>query len=268
MHNHDDALIAALAEGSLDPSQASAAEAAIAPCARCNAELGAQRTALTALASAPPAALRDDERRALRSAVAASLGLEAAPVAEPARRRPVPWGAVTIAAAALVAIVAVVPLAGLLNTAADSDDAATALAVTTTDGTAAGVSEVPAQAAELDERAGDLAEESLGEGGEPQVDSTPTTAVGTPVPATAQEVTLTVEELAAALADGRLQPPSSPREEQACAAEAEEELGPGASALSALVLVDGEAGIGYLSRDASAAVVFRPEGCRRLAALP
>jgi hypothetical protein len=270
MHSHDDALIAALAEGSLDPSQASAAEAAIAPCARCNAELQAQRAALTALASAPPAALRDDERRALRSSVAASLGLETTPATEPVRRRPIPWGAVTIAAAALVAIVAVVPLAGLLNTAADTDDAATALAVSTTDDTSTGASEVPSQAAELDERAGDLGEESDGAGGEPQIDSAPSTtyAATSTVPGAGQAATLTVEELAAALAGDRLQQPVPPREGQACASEAEEALGPGASALSELVLVDGETGIAYLSSDASAAVVFHPDGCRKLAALP
>jgi hypothetical protein len=267
MHSHDDALIAALAEGTIDPSQASAAEAKIVSCARCNAELRAQRSALGALRSAPAALLRDDERAALRGAVASALGLEVSVAPQPERRRRIPWGAVAVAAASLAAIVAVVPLAGLLGTAADSEDAATALAVTTvaTEDDAALPREPAALEVPTDERA-----ETLGsvEGGESQADAVPeTTYAATTTVGVEQGASLTVDELAGRLGAESLDLPTSD-EDGACADDALRLLGPGAVPLALPVMVDDVPGIGYIADGASSAAVFDPEGCRRLALLP
>jgi hypothetical protein len=65
MHEHDTDIIMALAEGSLDPSAAVAAEADLASCATCRADLELQRVAVAALRSAPPAEMNDIERARL-----------------------------------------------------------------------------------------------------------------------------------------------------------------------------------------------------------
>jgi hypothetical protein len=273
MHSHDDALIAALAEGSIDPSQAAAAEAAIAACARCAAELEGQRSALTALQAAPDASLREPERAALRSAVASSLGLEIAPTLQPVRRKPIPWGAVAIAAASLAAIVAVVPLAGLLNTASDSDEAATALAVTTAAEEPARLETADAtpEPAQLDAEegvAGGTATED-GTDGVPQVGTAaPTTLAGTTTMAADRSLVFTVDDLAAVLATGDLDPLVYADGDGACAVEAEAKLGAGAVPLARRVLVNGIEGIAYLAGDRSAAAVFDPVACRSMALLP
>lgn len=150
MHRYDPELIAALADGTLDPTQAVELEAQIAADPAAAAELAAQRAALAALRGSAHPRLTDVERTALRAAIARELNLETAPVVDGAPPRRIAWGALGIAAATLAALVAAVPIAGLLNT--GGDDAATDLtmaeAVTTaasfSDGSAAdGLAPVP-----------------------------------------------------------------------------------------------------------------------------
>jgi hypothetical protein len=124
MAKYDPDRLAALAAGSLDPAEAAAFEAEIAADPRAAAELAAQRLALDAIRRAPAPVLSAAERADLRRAVAAALHLEDSP--EPsavvAARRRLPWRPLAVAAAALAALVAAVPLFGLLST---GDDAAT-----------------------------------------------------------------------------------------------------------------------------------------------
>jgi len=135
MARYDPDRIAALAAGSLDPAEAASLEAQLAADPRAAAELAAQRRALEAIRRAPAGLLSDAERTELRRAVAAALHLDAGPVtaAAPVSRRRVPWRPLAVAAAALAALVAAVPLFGLLSV-GDDDAALTtvALAATTT----------------------------------------------------------------------------------------------------------------------------------------
>ena len=72
MHEHDLDLIAAAADGDPDADQAAAARL-VASCDECRQEWEAQRTALSALAAAPPVVLDDLERARLHRRVAAEL---------------------------------------------------------------------------------------------------------------------------------------------------------------------------------------------------
>ena len=72
MHEHDLDLIAAAADGDPDADQAAAARL-VASCVECRREWEAQRTALAALAAAPPVVLDDLERARLHRRVAAEL---------------------------------------------------------------------------------------------------------------------------------------------------------------------------------------------------
>lgn len=104
-------LILALADGSMEPDAAAAAEAALSPAER--EELAAHRVALAALADAPDVRLRDAERADLRASVRAEINLPDAPeaVAAPASPRPTPWYTGLLpalgAAAALVLVVGI-----------------------------------------------------------------------------------------------------------------------------------------------------------------
>ena len=133
MAKYDPDRIAAFAAGSLDPAEAAAFEAEIAADPRATAELAAQRLALDAIRRAPAPVLSADERTELRRAVAAALHLEDSP--EPATvvaaRRRLPWRPLAVAAAALAALVAAVPLFGLLST-GDGDAAMTTIALSAT----------------------------------------------------------------------------------------------------------------------------------------
>lgn len=128
--NHD--LIAALAEGRLDAQQAAAAERAIAQDPKAAAALAQHRRALDATRATPPATLTADERARVRLAVAGAIGFDRNPVpAAPSRRTP--WAAISIAAATLAALVAVVPLSGLL-TSDGQDTSAVSLGLAEIDG--------------------------------------------------------------------------------------------------------------------------------------
>jgi len=127
MGRYDPDVIAALAEGRLEPDEAVRLEREIAADPAASAELEAQRTALSFLADASPAHLSPAERTDLHSAVGAALGITAeSETVEATSTRRVPWGSLGIAAAALAGLVAVVPVVGLLST--DGDDASFDLA--------------------------------------------------------------------------------------------------------------------------------------------
>ncbi|MBM3695109.1 MAG: hypothetical protein FJW79_04140 [Actinobacteria bacterium] len=116
MAKYDLDRIAALAAGSLPPEEAAVLEAAIAADPRAAAELAAQRLALQAVRRAPAPVLSADERAELRRAVAAALHLDRSPQPVTAiSRRRMNWRPLALAGAALAALVAAVPLFGLLS---------------------------------------------------------------------------------------------------------------------------------------------------------
>lgn len=169
MTNFDPELIAAVADGTLPPEEAAAAEARLMANPTARAELEAQRLALAALRSAAVPQLDDMERARLRRTVAAELDV-IRPVAAPApkRRFTMPWAALATAAAVLLVVVAAGPLLSLLTT-SDGDSAAdtTFLAETeaaTEAAPAAGAEAPPATATAattvVAEGAGDLAPDS------------------------------------------------------------------------------------------------------------
>lgn len=119
MHSHDPDIVAALAEGNLSPTEERAAIAGIDDCARCSTDLTSQRFALEAIRSAETPALTPEESTQLRASIAEAIGLPAPTPEAERRKRRIPWPAISIAAASLAAIVAVVPVMGLLNTSAD-----------------------------------------------------------------------------------------------------------------------------------------------------
>ncbi len=121
MNDHDLALIAQLADGTIDPKDEPAARALLESSGEARAEYDAQLTALAAIRAAGPALLSPVERSALRESLITQLGLETAPEPQPARRRrAVPWGGLAVAAAALVGVVVLAPLLSLLSTGSDS----------------------------------------------------------------------------------------------------------------------------------------------------
>lgn len=122
MNDRDLDLIMALAEGSLPPDEAAAAEAALDDASR--AELAAHRQALAALSDLQPVALSSAERSALRAGVRAELRVGSAPVTTPPPR-PTPWYVRLLPA--LGAAAAVVFVIGIgLTSLNGGDDAGTA----------------------------------------------------------------------------------------------------------------------------------------------
>jgi hypothetical protein len=90
MHNHDQEIIMALAEGLLSPTAAAAAEAEISACAECLRDLELQRIALATLADAPQAYLTATESARLHERLHEELAVSP-PV--PARSRSqLAWG--------------------------------------------------------------------------------------------------------------------------------------------------------------------------------
>jgi hypothetical protein len=117
MHRHDDDIIAALAEGSIEPDRAAEVEATVLADPEAASALRAQREAIEAARAAGPVLMSAAERSALRGRVADRLGLEAAhpAAATPgrARRR---LAAIAVSATALIAVLAITPLVGMLST--------------------------------------------------------------------------------------------------------------------------------------------------------
>jgi len=187
MTRYDPEIIAALAEGRLDPQEAEALERAIAADPVASADLAAQRTALEAMRDEPAPMLTTAERSDLRRRIAAELGLTPAEAPAPAPRR-IAWGSIAVAAAALVGVIAIVPVVGLLTTSGDGDAAAVSLAD---------------EASEATARSGDLQAEAVvpeaagttvdGFDGPPAVTASPTTATdgGADTTAVAADATTT-----------------------------------------------------------------------------
>ncbi len=124
MPRYDPDVIAALAEGRLDPEEAATVEREIAADPVAATQLAELRVALEAAAEAARPELTVSERSDLRAAVADALGITTPEVAAQPLPRRVPWGSLGIAAAALAGLIAVVPVVGLLST-GGADDAAT-----------------------------------------------------------------------------------------------------------------------------------------------
>ncbi len=180
MHDHDPDLIMSLAEETLDAGAAASAEAELAGCERCTADLALQRASLAATTSAPRAWLTELESARLRRALRTELDLVTAPAPVP-RRRFLPVAVLGGAAAVLLAVVLALPA---LENLGGSDEDTVAFATTTTTATtenAAGAitaaptapaleaAPAPADAPTEDAAAG--ADEAFG-----RAQSTPTTA--------------------------------------------------------------------------------------------
>ncbi len=116
MNRFDPELVAALAEGALEAEEAAAFKAQIAVDPAALAELAKQQTALAAIRASQAPKLDSAERTTLRARIADELGLTASESPSVARPRRVAWGAIGVAASALIAIVAFAPVAGLLKT--------------------------------------------------------------------------------------------------------------------------------------------------------
>lgn len=111
MHNHDQEIIMALAEGSLTPIAAAAAEAEISACAECSRDLELQRVAIDTLAAAPRAYLTAAESAQLHGRLHTELAVS---TPEPVRvRSRLAWGrwvgAAAGAAAVFLAVFLVLP---------------------------------------------------------------------------------------------------------------------------------------------------------------
>ena len=111
MHEHDQEIILALAEGSLDPEAAERAAAEIARCAECSRDLEMQRVALNALGDAPRVYLTATESARLHDRLHRELAVMAPKQAR--SRTPVSWprwaGFAFGTAAAFLAVFLVLP---------------------------------------------------------------------------------------------------------------------------------------------------------------
>jgi hypothetical protein len=263
MPEYDHDLIAALADGRLDHEQAAAAERVIAADPAATAALAQHRRAVEAVRAIPPAALTDPERAHIRMAVAEAIGLDRSPVAASSGRR-TPWGAISIAAATLAALVAVIPIAGLLTSGADESSAVSA-----------GMAEVDASA-----RSGD------------DVDAAPTAAVDTTSQATETAGGSTTagplgyfEDSAAADADieqtmtaleadpaGGEEKSNPPTAETLCATEASDQIGAPVESLRFIetTVGDQQVLVFFTLTDGAldAAAAYAPADCALLAARP
>ena len=102
MHEHDQDIIMALAEGSLDPEASARAEAAILACDECRADFELQRIALDALHDAPAVYLTATESAHLHDQLRREL--QVSPAA-PSRHRLRPaWGRWVALAAGTAAV--------------------------------------------------------------------------------------------------------------------------------------------------------------------
>ena len=128
MPRYDPDVIAALAEGRLNPEEAATVEREIAADPVAATQLAELRIALEAAAEAARPELTVSERTDLRAAVADALGITTPEAVAEALPRRVPWGSLGIAAAALAGLVAIVPVVGLLSTGGADDVASLDLA--------------------------------------------------------------------------------------------------------------------------------------------
>jgi hypothetical protein len=273
MTHFDPDLIAALAEGSLEPERAADLERAITADPAAAAELAAQRAALEAIREAAPITLSDPERARLRAAVAGQLGIvrEAAPKSAPVRRRRIHWPAIAAAAVSLVAIVAIVP--GVLRTGDDADRAGTmVLAEERPEGDArlesadTASTTAPAAAAPMISEEFQEADESAptagGEDGAPPTTAAATTTVA-PTTTAARAFDAALLEL---IGTGVLVADDSVT---ACAAEARDLVGE--EAVATRVIFEGADAVAWFvpgAEDPEELAVFEAADCSLLAALP
>lgn len=134
MHEHDQDLIAALAEGTLPPHEAAVARPEVLACGSCRRELELQQRALAALRTAPRPTLTELERARLRRAVLPDTR-EAAPA-------PPHWMARWMPAFAAAAVLVVaVGAAALLRGTGGGDFEAALESTATSEAPAAGAAE-------------------------------------------------------------------------------------------------------------------------------
>jgi len=172
MHQHNQELIMALAEGNLDEAAAASARAEIEACADCSRDLELQTFAIEALDSVPGAHLSEFESAKLRRDIRSELGVFKEEVTfEPTKRqRRFPIAAFGTAAAVLIAVVAIAPRLSLVGGA----DSADTVALEAADSTVAASTLAPS----LDGQAG------LVQGGEEDNRSTTAAPASTAAPAT------------------------------------------------------------------------------------
>jgi hypothetical protein len=268
MHNHDLDLVASLAEGRLPAGAAATAEKDINECSRCSSELVAHRTALEALAEAPRPTLTEAEAVVLRSSVAEAIGLNLSPPVPGPPKRKVPWGAIALAGASLAAIVAVVPVMGLLSTSAD-DDAGEVVAATFAEQDTELRSETSAAApgGGLD-AAPEVAEPAEAEALVVTTTVPATTLAGEDAAAGTDLMALwnSPDEMRAVLDDQT----TVQRDAHACTDAAVEILGPDLSVVNVPVLIDGNPVSAYVvdTDGIDRLVAFDPENCTLLRTLP
>ena len=125
MHEHDQEIIMALAEGTLDDAATAAAESAISACPECTADLDLQRFALAALDEVPAAYLTATESARLHKALKTELvGATTPPVRA---KTSFAWGRwLPVAGVAAVFLAAIVSLPSLFGGSSDDADSTVA----------------------------------------------------------------------------------------------------------------------------------------------
>ena len=167
MHQHNPDLIMALAEGSLGPDAAAAAEAEIAACARCSEDMALQVIALEALREAPAAVVNEFESARISRNLKRELKLAPHTTVQPAtrRRRFIPIAMLGSAAAILIAVVFA---AAVLQDFGGGDSEATATTAPATTTAAPAATSAPAEP-----------EPTVHAAGEERADATTTTSAPT-----------------------------------------------------------------------------------------
>jgi len=181
MHEHDQDLIIALAEDTLDEQATAAARAEIAACAECSRDLELQRLALSALRELPVPYLSAAESADLHIALKNELGLRPQPATP--RRSPIWARWVPVASAAVVLVALVISLPKILDSGFAGDSA---MATTTA---AADTTSAASEAAQAPLAAEDRAAEMLEAAG--AMDDTATTAASETTEAAAEMTTTT-----------------------------------------------------------------------------
>jgi hypothetical protein len=260
MPEFDHDLIAALAEGRLDPSEAAAAERVIAADGEATAALAQHRRALAAMRAAPPVTLTDGERERVHMAVAEAIGFDRTPAPAASGRR-APWGAITVAAATLAALVAVVPIAGLL-TSDQPDSSAVSL----------GIAEVDASRTAEDGGAEPMAGVDSTVQATDGMSTAPASGDFEGVPAAPDA---DVDEALTALADdpaGSRYRATSPTAETACAAEASDQIDAAPDALEFIEMTIGDRQVlvffTIVNGALDGAAAYSPADCELLGTFP
>ncbi len=162
MHEHDQEIIMALAEGTLDDAAAAAATAEIAACAECSADLDLQRFALEALDAVPDVYLTATESARLHADLKRELSVATPQSAQ--QKRSFAWGRwlpVAGVAAAFLLVIAALPT--LFGGFGGSDDSGDEVAAAETTAAAADRGETATTAAAM-EMAADSLQDDLADG--------------------------------------------------------------------------------------------------------